>query len=226
MSVRRLAKEQPTEFSFSPENLAWAEKQVAKYPDGKQASAIIPLLWCAQKQNAGWVSEPAMRYLAEMLDMAYIRVYEVATFYTMFNLAPLGKYHVQLCGTTPCWLRGADELKAVCEEKIGPKGTTSADGMFTWTEVECLGACCNAPMVQINDDYFEDLTKETLGAFLDDLRSGRAPKPGSATGRTSSEPFGGPSTLTDPNLYDKSAAAPVDFAGRTAPSEGGSDASG
>ncbi len=212
MSVRRLANNQPKEFAFTSENLAWAKQQIAKYPEGKQASAVIPLLWRAQKQNEGWVSEPAMRCIAEMLDMAYIRVYEVATFYTMFNLAPIGKYHVQLCGTTPCWLRGADDLKQVCEEKIGPKGSTSADGVFTWTEVECLGACCNAPMVQINDDYFEDLTKETFGAFLDDLRNGREPKPGSATGRTSSEPFGGPSTLTDAAIYDKAvAAAPVKF---------------
>lgn len=207
MSTRRLATEQPDSFEFSPENFEWAKAQIAKFPPGKQQSAIIPLLWRAQKQNAGWVSEPAMRYLADLLGMAYIRVYEVATFYTMFSLAPVGKYHVQLCGTTPCMLRGAESLKAVCEREIGPKGSTSQDGLFTWTEVECLGACVNAPMVQINDDYYEDLSGESLTAILNECRAGRDPKPGSRIGRHSSEPEGGATTLTDPSIYDPAVAA-------------------
>ncbi len=212
MSVRRLAKVQPDSFAFTPENLAWAEKLMAKYPKGKQQSAVIPLLWKAQKQNDGWVSEPALRAVADLLGMPYIRVYEIATFYTMFNLEPVGRYHVQLCGTTPCWLRGADELKEVCAREIGPKEEISEDGMFTWTEVECLGACVNAPMVQINDDYYEDLDGESFTALLADLRAGRPVKPGSARGRTSSEPEGGLTTLTDDKIYDPAvAAAPVSF---------------
>ena len=202
MSVRRLAKEQPPTFEFTPENLDWAYKQITKYPDGKAQSAILPLLWRAQMQNNGWLSEPAMRCVADILTMPYMRVYEVATFYTMFNLYPVGKYHVQLCGTTPCWLRGSDDLKAICEKHIGPKGATSEDGIFTWTEVECLGACVNAPGVQINEDYYEDLDAQSFEKILIDLREGRTPQPGSARGRTSSEPEGQLTTLLDESIFD------------------------
>ena len=154
MSVRRLNEEQPTEFAFTPENVSWAEGQIAKYPEGRQASAIIPLLWQAQKQANGWLPEPAIRHVADMLDMPYIRALEVATFYTMFNLSPVGAHFVQLCGTTPCWLRGADDLKEVCRTMIGEQGEITEDGQLSWLEVECLGACVNAPMVQINDDFY------------------------------------------------------------------------
>ncbi|MEN6541119.1 NADH-quinone oxidoreductase subunit NuoE [Parvibaculum sp.] len=196
MSVRRLAASQPESFAFTPENLEWANAQIAKYPSGRQASAIIPLFWRAQKQAGGWLPEPAIRHVADLLGMDYIRALEVATFYTMFNLAPVGEHFVQLCGTTPCWLRGADELKDACRKHIGPEGQVSADGKLSWLEVECLGACANAPMVQINDDFFEDLDAEKLGEILESLRAGRAVKPGPQNGRHSSEPLGGPTTLT------------------------------
>jgi len=207
MSGRRLAKDQPESFEFTPENLKWALEQVKKYPEGKQRSAIIPLLWRAQTQNGGWTSEPAMRYLADLLDMAYIRVLEVATFYTMFNLEPVGQHHVQLCGTTPCWLRGANDLKEVCEKLIGPKGSVSEDGKLSWVEVECLGACANAPMVQINDDYYEDLDGNNFQQLLEDLRAGKEVKVGSQTGRASSEPQDGAKTLLDETIYDPAQAA-------------------
>ena len=196
MSVRRLAAQQPESFVFTPENMEWAKGQIAKYPDGRQASAIIPLFWRAQKQAGGWLPEPAIRYVADLLGMDHIRALEVATFYTMFNLAPVGEHFVQLCGTTPCWLRGADELKDACRKHIGPEGQMSADGKLSWIEVECLGACANAPMVQINDDFFEDLDAAKLGEILEALRNGREVKTGSQTGRHSSEPAGGPTTLT------------------------------
>ena len=157
MTVRRLADEQPASFDFTPENRAWCDAQIAKYPQGRQASAVIPLLWKAQAQHDYWLPKPAIEKVAEMLDMPYIRVLEIATFYSMFNLAPVGTHFIQLCGTTPCMLRGAEDIKKVCEEKIGPQRHVRADGKFSWLEVECLGACCNAPMVQINDDYYEDL---------------------------------------------------------------------
>jgi NADH-quinone oxidoreductase subunit E len=195
MSVRRLATEQPEAFAFSPENLRWAKEQLKKYPEGRQASAVIPLLWRAQEQCGGWLPEPALRYVADMLGLAYIRIYEVATFYTMFNLAPVGRYYVQVCGTTPCWLRGADEIKSVCRKRIGEPGHVTEDGLFSWTEVECLGACVNAPMVQINKDYYEDLTPASLEQILADLLEGREVKPGPQDGRRSSEPFSGRKTL-------------------------------
>jgi NADH-quinone oxidoreductase subunit E len=197
MSVRRLDPNQPESFAFTPENLETAKKTIAKYPEGRQASAIISLLWMAQKQHDYWLPEPAIRYVAEMLDMPYIRALEVATFYTMFNLSPVGKHFIQLCGTTPCWLRGADDLKEVCRKRIGEQQQVSADGNFSWLEVECLGACANAPMVQINDDYYEDLTAENFEKLLDDLAAGREVKVGSQTGRKSSEPAGGLTSLTD-----------------------------
>jgi NADH-quinone oxidoreductase subunit E len=195
MSVRRLAAEQPEAFGFTPGNLRWAKAQLKKYPEGRQASAVIPLLWRAQEQCGGWLPEPALRYVADMLGLAYIRIYEIATFYTMFNLAPVGRYFVQVCGTTPCWLRGADEIKATCRKLIGEPGHVTKDGLFSWTEVECLGACVNAPMVQINKDYYEDLTPASLERVLTDLREGREVKPGPQDGRHSSEPFSGPKTL-------------------------------
>jgi len=195
MSVRRLATEQPEAFAFSPENLRWAKEQLKKYPEGRQASAVIPLLWRAQEQCGGWLPEPALRYVADMLGLAYIRIYEIATFYTMFNLAPVGRYYVQVCGTTPCWLRGADEIKSVCRKRIGEPGHVTEDGLFSWTEVECLGACVNAPMVQINKDYYEDLTPASFERILADLREGREVKSGPQDGRRSSEPFSGRKTL-------------------------------
>jgi len=209
MSVRRLAKEQPASFAFTKATKVKSNWWIAKYPVDRRQSAVIPILWLVQKQE-GWVSEPAIRAIAELLGMPYIRVLEVATFYTMFMLEPVGSAAlIQVCGTTPCMLRGAGELMAVCKSKIGPKDTLSADGRFTWQEVECLGACANAPMAQINDFYFEDLTAETMGEIIDAFAAGKRPKPGSRIGRKSSEPEGGALTLTDPRLYDGSAARPI-----------------
>ena len=195
MSVRRLHDKQPDSFAFTPENMDWAATQIAKYPEGRQASAVLPLLWQAQKQGGGWLSEPAIRCVADMLDMPYMRALEVATFYSMFNLSPVGKYFVQLCGTTPCWLRGADDLKAVCRRQIGEPGDISEDGKLSWIEVECLGACVNAPMVQINDDFYEDLTADTFERLLEDLRHGRNVVTGPQNGRQASAPEGGPTVL-------------------------------
>ncbi|MGD9501468.1 MAG: NADH-quinone oxidoreductase subunit NuoE [Methyloceanibacter sp.] len=201
MSVRRLAADQPEEFTFTPENLEWARAQIEKYPEGRQASAVIPILWRAQEQMGGWLPEPALRTVADMLGLAYIRLYEIATFYTMFNLAPVGRHYVQVCGTTPCWLRGADQIKDACRRMIGAPGHVTADGLFSWTEVECLGACVNAPVAQINKDYYEDLTPESLEAILEGLAAGRPVAPGPQVDRHSSAPIGGPTTLTDPELY-------------------------
>lgn len=209
MSVRRLAKEQPASFAFSKATKTKCDWWIAKYPADRRASAVIPILWLVQKQE-GWVSEPAIRAVADLLAMPWIRVLEVATFYTMFMLEPVGSVAlIQVCGTTPCMLRGSGELMKVCKDKIGPKDTLSADGRFTWQEVECLGACANAPMAQINDYYFEDLTAETMARIIDDFAAGKTPKPGSRVGRVSSEPEGGALTLTDPKLYDGSAAQPI-----------------
>lgn len=206
MAVRRLAPEaiQPASFAFDAENLAWAKTVIARYPEGRQASAVIPLLWRAQEQHEYWLPKAAIEYVADMLGMAYIRVLEVATFYTMYNLEPVGRFFVQLCGTTPCRLRGADDLVKVCESRIGDQRHVTANGDFSWLEVECLGACCNAPMVQINNDYYEDLTAESFGKLLDDLAAGRPVKKGSQIGRTTSEPVGGLTSLTDASLYDGS----------------------
>jgi NADH-quinone oxidoreductase subunit E len=209
MSVRRLAEVQPASFAFSPESKAKADWWIAKYPPERKQSAVIPLLWLVQKQE-GWVSEPSIRYLAEMLGMPVIRVLEVATFYTMFQLTPVGRVaFVQLCGTTPCSLMGVHDLKSVLRAKIGAPQTLSADGRFSWEEVECLGACCNAPMAAINDYYYEDLTPESLTQILDDFAAGKAPKPGSYAGRRASEPKDKIQTLTDPSLYDGSLAKPI-----------------
>src|SRR5882762_9913414 len=178
MAPRRLAEDQPASFAFTAENLAWAKDRIAKYPEGRQASAVIPLLWRAQEQSGGWLPQKAIEHVAALLGMARIRVLEVATFYTMFNLSPVGKFNVQLCGTTPCMLRGSEELKKVCKRMIGEQDRVTSDGMFSWTEVECLGACVNAPMVQINYDYYEDLTAETFTRILNELAAGRVPEPG------------------------------------------------
>jgi NADH-quinone oxidoreductase subunit E len=194
MAVRRLAEKQPKDFAFTPDNLAWAKREITKYPEGRQASAVIPLLWRAQEQ-AGWLPEPAIRYVADILGMPYIRALEIATFYTMFNLEPVGKYLVQLCGTTPCVLRGAEDIKKVCQRRIGEQEHVSADGMFSWREVECLGACVNAPMAQINYDYYEDLTPKNFEKLLDNLAAGKNPKPGPQIDRQFSAPVGGPTTL-------------------------------
>ena len=201
MSVRRLAPKevQPASFAFTEENLAFAKQQIAKYPAGRQASAVIAILWRVQEQHEGWVSEAAIRAVADLLDMPYIRVLEVATFYTMFQLAPVGKKaHVQVCGTTPCRLRGAEDLIHVCEHRIHHDPFhLSKDGNFSWEEVECLGACVNAPMVLIGKDTYEDLTKENFGKVLDGFAAGKPPKPGPQVDRQFSAPVGGPTTLKE-----------------------------
>ncbi|MEE7466774.1 NADH-quinone oxidoreductase subunit NuoE [Methylobacterium oryzae] len=206
MANRRLApaSEQPESFAFSPENAEWARTQIAKYPEGRQASAVISLLWRAQEQNGGWLPRAAIEAVAAELGMPNIRVLEVATFYTMFALEPVGRFWIQVCGTVPCDSCGARGLKEMLQARLGPPGHVSADGTFSWLEVECLGACCNAPMVQINQDYYEDLTPESLGQLMDDLAAGRPVKVGSQTGRVSSEPQGAVNTLTDPTLFDGS----------------------
>jgi NADH-quinone oxidoreductase subunit E len=199
MAVRRLADDsvQPESFAFTAENLEWAKREITKYPPGRQQSAIIPLLWRAQEQAGGWLPRKAIEHVAEVLGMAKMRALEVATFYTMFNLAPCGKFHVQVCGTTPCVLRGADKLIALCQERIGEPQHVTGDGMLSWIEVECLGACVNAPAVQINYDYFEDLAPVSLTAILDNLLSGRSVRPGPQVERQLSAPIGGPTTLLD-----------------------------
>jgi len=190
-------------FAFTAENEAKAKLIVGRYPPGRQHSAIIPLFDLAQRQigaetgTQGWLPVPAIEYVAAYLAMPYMRAYEVATFYTMFNLAPVGRFHVQVCGTTPCMLRGSDDVLAACYGKGLRKGATSADGLFTLNEVECLGACANAPMVQINDDNYEDLTFETMTAILDALARGDTPKPGPQIDRQTSAPVGGPTTLKE-----------------------------
>jgi NADH-quinone oxidoreductase subunit E len=204
MSLRRLAPDQPASFAFTAENLAWAQKQMKKYPDGRQASAVVPLLWRAQEQNGGHVTEPMMRVIGEMLGMSPIRVLEIATFYTMFNLKPVGQHLLQVCTTTPCWLRGSDAVVAACKKHIHAHAETiSTDGKLSWMEVECLGACVNAPIVQIADDFYEDVDGPRAEAIINDLRAGRKPKPGSQIGRQTSAPEGGPQTLTDASLFSK-----------------------
>ena len=189
---------QPASFEFSPENLERAKKIIAKYPPGKQQSAVMPLLDLAQRQHDNWLPIAAMEYIAKMLEMAPIRVREVATFYTMYNHAPIGRHHVQICTTTPCWLRGSEGIVEACEKRLGIKvGETTADRQFTLAEVECLGACVNAPMLQIGDDYFEDLTPETTVKLLDAVARGEKPKPGNQSKRLTSSPEGGFTTLLD-----------------------------
>jgi NADH-quinone oxidoreductase subunit E len=219
MSVRRLAPKepQPASFAFTPQNLAWAKKQVEQYPPGRQASAVIAILWRAQEQEAGWVSEAAIRVVADMLEMPYIRVLEVATFYTQFQLQPVGKKaHVQVCGTTPCMLRGAGDIIEVCQHRIHHDPFhLSADGDFSWEEVECLGACVNAPMAMIWSDTYEDLTKENFGKVLDGFATGNLPQPGSQIGRQHAAPQGGPTTLKNGGAVTKSIEPDKDQAALT-----------
>jgi NADH-quinone oxidoreductase E subunit len=197
--VETEAFEQPESFEFTSENLERAKAHIAKYPPGRQASAVLPLLWIAQYQNGGWLPKAAMDHVAELLEMAPIRVYEVATFYTMFNLRPVGRYLLQACTTTPCWLRGSDAVVEACERKLGiGMGSTTPDGLFTLVEVECLGACVNAPILQVNDDFYEDLDGPSTEALLDALRDGKPHPPGSVIGRQGSEPVTGRTTLTEP----------------------------
>ena len=214
MAPRRLAEDQPEAFAFSAENAAWAKKIIRNYPRGRQASAVIPLLWRAQEQE-GWATRPAIEKVAAMLDMPFIRVLEVATFYTMFHLAPVGsKAHVQVCGTTPCMLRGSEDIIAVCKRRIGEHPhRVSADGGFSWEEVECLGACVNAPMVQIFADTYEDLTPKSFERILDAFEKGRAPTPGPQIKRIAAAPVSGLTSLTGkPNgaARPKKAATPAE----------------
>jgi NADH dehydrogenase (ubiquinone) flavoprotein 2 len=183
-------------FEFTPENRALAERIVARYPKGRQASAVLPLLDLAQKQNKGWLSVPAIETVAAFLDMPYMRAYEVATFYTMFNLSPVGKHVVEVCTTTPCWLRNCGDVERACRDTLGiDYGETTSDGMFTLHEVECLGACVNAPMVSIDREYYEDLDYDSMKRILEALRRGEKPKPGPQIERQTSAPVGGPTTL-------------------------------
>ncbi|HAD28481.1 MAG TPA: NADH-quinone oxidoreductase subunit NuoE [Rhodobacteraceae bacterium] len=195
--LRRLHNEQPDNFTFTEMNQKWAEGQLTKYPEGRQASAVIPLLWRAQEQE-GWISKPALETVADMLDMAYIRVLEVATFYFMFQLQPVGSVaHIQVCGTTSCMICGAEDLISVCREKISETAhVISEDGKFSWEEVECLGACANAPMAQIGKDYYEDLTVERFTKIIDEFAAGKIPTPGPQNGRFAAEPMGGLTALT------------------------------
>lgn len=206
--LRRLYPEQPAHFAFTPGNQAWADEIIAKYPEGRQASAVIPLLWRAQEQE-GWVTKPAIEEIARMLGMAYIRVLEVATFYFMFQLQPVGSVaHIQVCGTTSCMICGAEELMRVCREKIAPHPhEVSADGKFSWEEVECLGACANAPMAQIGKDFYEDLSAEGFGELIEALRRGDVPRPGPQDGRFGSEPATGLTSLTEGDRVEASNAS-------------------
>tara|TARA_R110000851_G_scaffold194302_7_gene345125 strand:- start:3178 stop:4368 length:1191 start_codon:yes stop_codon:yes gene_type:complete len=214
--LRRLYHQQPESFAFSPANQAWAEGQISKYPEGRQASAIIPLLWRAQEQE-GWLSRPAIEHVADMLGMDYIRALEVATFYFMFQLQPVGSVaHFQICGTTTCMICGAEDLIAVCKDKIAPKAfELSADGKFSWEEVECLGACANAPMAQIGKDYYEDLTAARFSEIIDELAAGKVPVPGPQNGRYAAEPKSGLTSLQEFDSgraqYNASAQAAVDI---------------
>ncbi|MCA3564319.1 MAG: NADH-quinone oxidoreductase subunit NuoE [Methylocystis sp.] len=207
MSVRRLAPDpvQPKSFAFTKENAAWAKTVISKFPPGRQASAVIALLWRAQEQHDYWLPKAAIETVGEMLEMPTIRVLEIATFYSMFNLAPVGQHFVQVCGTTPCRLRGAEKIIGICRKEIGEERHVSDDGAFAWLEVECLGACCNAPMVQINNDFYEDLDEENFTRLLSDLRAGKPVRKGSQTGRSASEPARDRKTLQDGALYDGSA---------------------
>jgi NADH-quinone oxidoreductase subunit E len=214
--LRRLHKDQPASFAFTEKNLEWAKGQISKYPEGRQASAIIPLLWRAQEQE-GWLTRPAIELVADMLGMAYIRALEVATFYFMFQLQPVGSIaHIQICGTTTCMICGAEELVAVAKELISPHAhTLSADGKFSWEEVECMGACANAPMAQIGKDYYEDLTADKLRDLIARFSNGEVPVPGPQNGRYAAEPLSGLTSLKDfesgKKQYNASAQAAVDL---------------
>ena len=198
MTLRKISKEQPENFEFTQESLDEANKIIKKYPEGKQQSAVMSLLYIAQKQNDNWIPLSAMKYIGKFLDMPYVKVYEVATFYTMYNLTPVGKNFIQVCTTTPCMIRGAYKLVEACKEKISEnESTLSSDKSCSWTEVECLGACVNAPMMQINDDYYEDLDKEKTLKILDKILKGETPKPGSYRGRVNNEPENNRKTLME-----------------------------
>ena len=198
MSLRRLHPDQPKSFAFTPANKMWAQEQIKKFPAGRAASAIIPLLWRAQEQE-GWLSQPAIECVSDMLGLAYIRGLEVATFYFMFQLAPVGSVaHIQVCGTTSCMICGAEDLVGICQKRIAPvPHQISADGRFSWEEVECLGACSNAPMVQIGKDFYEDLTGASFNALLDVFEAGQVPIPGPQNGRFAAEPLMGLTSLKD-----------------------------
>ena len=198
MSLKRPAKDQPENFEFTPSSLNEAKNIIAKYPKGRQQSAVMSLLYIAQRQNNNWIPLAAMKYIAKFLDMPYIKVYEVATFYSMYNLSPVGKYFIQVCTTTPCMIRGANKLVEACKEKISEnESELSKDKTCSWMEVECLGACVNAPMMQINDNYYEDLDKEKTLKILELLLKGETPKPGSYRGRINNEPENNRKTLLD-----------------------------
>ena len=198
MSLKKPAKDQPENFEFSSSSLKEAKTIIAKYPKGKQQSAVMALLYIAQRQNDNWIPLAAMKYIAKFLDMPYIKVYEVATFYSMYNLSPVGKYFIQVCTTTPCMIRGANKLVEACKEKISEnESELSKDKTCSWMEVECLGACVNAPMMQINDNYYEDLDKEKTLKILELLSKGEEPKPGSYRGRINNEPENNRKTLLD-----------------------------
>ena len=198
MTLRKISKDQPENFEFTKKSLDEANKIIEKYPEGKQQSAVMSLLYIAQKQNDNWIPLAAMKYIAKFLDMPYIKVYEVATFYSMYNLSPVGKYFVQVCTTTPCMIRGANKLVEACKEKISEdESVLSNDKSCSWMEVECLGACVNAPMMQINDDYYEDLDKEKTLKILDKILKGEKPTPGSYRGRINNEPENNRKTLMD-----------------------------
>ncbi len=198
MSIKKISKEQPDEFKFTSDNLEKAKKIIKKYPNGKQQSAVMPFLYLVQKQNNNWIPLAAIKYIGKLLEMPYIKVYEVATFYTMYNLTPVGHHFIQICTTTPCMIRGAYELVEACKEKISPnENELSKDKKCSWIEVECLGACVNAPMMQINDDYYEDLDKEKTLKILNQILKGETPKPGSYRGRINNEPENNRKTLMD-----------------------------
>ena len=200
MSIKKISKEQPDNFEFNSENLSNAKKIIENYPEGKQQSAVMALLYITQRQNNNWIPLVAMKYIAKLLHMPYIKVYEVATFYSMYNLSPVGNYFIQVCTTTPCMIRGAYKLVEACQEKISKnEKELSKDKSCSWMEVECLGACVNAPMMQINDDYFEDLDKEKTLKIIDQILNGEKPKPGSYRGRTNSEPEKNRKTLLEEN---------------------------
>ena len=198
MSLKKISKDQPEKFEFSQESLEAAKKQLSNYPKGKEKSAVMALLYIAQRQNSNWIPLSAIKYIAKFLDMPYIKVYEVATFYSMYNLSPVGNFHVQICTTTPCMIRGAYKIVDVCKKKISEKeNVLSENGNCSWTEVECLGACINAPMMQINNDYYEDLDIRQSEKIIDEVLLGKKPKPGSYRGRINSEPENNRKTLLD-----------------------------
>jgi len=198
MSLKKIYKEQPNNFKFSSKNLLASKKIIENYPEGKQQSAVMALLYLAQKQNNNWIPLAALKYIAKLLEMPYIKVYEVATFYSMYNLSPVGNYFIQICTTTPCMIRGAYKLVEACKEKISDKEKKlSKDKSCSWTEVECLGACINGPLMQINDNYFEDLDKEKTIKIIDQILKGDKPKPGSYRGRINSEPENNRKTLVE-----------------------------